>query len=249
MTGCVPHPLLQLKKNLFLFINTRRAKSASQGKISSRRVKNKQQIPLILKQKRKLKKWYNILRELNLLCQNILIKYPINIFSLPFLKVFPSTFRTSSVVLLIGTNYVICTCLKLSTKKLPANPEKLLCKQNKKEWPRSVVYLPKIPTTAKCLSTLYLAFWSAAAFPKEGEQKTLGLSVIFRVFSSFFVYSNYLAWNITTPVEIFFKEILRTVHSAWPDVKLRFCPWLLLFKYWTGGPDPSSSLCLYYVYL
>jgi hypothetical protein len=37
--------------------------------------------------------------------------------------------------------------------------------------------------------------------------------------------------------------------SALPEVELRFCPWLLLFEYWTGRPEPSSSLCIHYIYL
>ncbi len=37
--------------------------------------------------------------------------------------------------------------------------------------------------------------------------------------------------------------------SASPEAELRLCPVLLLFRYGTGGPDPSSSLCLHYVYL
>ncbi len=32
-------------------------------------------------------------------------------------------------------------------------------------------------------------------------------------------------------------------------MELRFCPWLLLFKYCTGGQDPSSFLRLHNVYL
>jgi hypothetical protein len=45
-----------------------------------------------------------------------------------------------------------------------------------------------------------------------------------------------------------FKE---TQHkgSISPEVELRFCPGLLLFKYCTGGHDLSSFLCLYYTYL
>ncbi len=38
-------------------------------------------------------------------------------------------------------------------------------------------------------------------------------------------------------------------NSAWSVVELRFCPRYILFKYLTGGPDLSSSLCTYYVYL
>ncbi len=37
-------------------------------------------------------------------------------------------------------------------------------------------------------------------------------------------------------------------NSGSPEVELSFCPWLTLFKYWTGWPDLSSSLCPYYVY-
>ncbi len=37
------------------------------------------------------------------------------------------------------------------------------------------------------------------------------------------------------------KEILRS-GSAWPGVDLRFCPWLLLFKYLTGGSQTSPYL-------
>jgi hypothetical protein len=40
-----------------------------------------------------------------------------------------------------------------------------------------------------------------------------------------------------------------TTRSAWPEVELRFCPWHLLFKYWTGGSDLNFSLCLLYVSL
>ncbi len=32
----------------------------------------------------------------------------------------------------------------------------------------------------------------------------------------------------------------------WPEVDLRFGPWHLLFKYWIGRPDLSSSLCSQY---
>ncbi len=27
------------------------------------------------------------------------------------------------------------------------------------------------------------------------------------------------------------------IGSSWPGVDLRFCPWLILFKYWAGGSD------------
>jgi hypothetical protein len=33
------------------------------------------------------------------------------------------------------------------------------------------------------------------------------------------------------------------------EVGLRFCPWVLLLKYYTGGRDPTSSFSLHYVYL
>ncbi len=45
----------------------------------------------------------------------------------------------------------------------------------------------------------------------------------------------------------FFKELLRDKLSltwGWAEVELRFCPWLLLFNYRTGGPEVISSLCL-----
>ncbi len=41
------------------------------------------------------------------------------------------------------------------------------------------------------------------------------------------------------------KEIRCTI-SAWPEVVLRFCTRL---QNWTGGSDPSSSLCPHYVYI
>ncbi len=31
-------------------------------------------------------------------------------------------------------------------------------------------------------------------------------------------------------------------HLSWPRVDLRFCPWLLMFKYWRGGPDLTGAL-------
>ncbi len=34
------------------------------------------------------------------------------------------------------------------------------------------------------------------------------------------------------------------ISSAWPELDLRFRPWLLLFWYWTDGSDLSSSLCV-----
>ncbi len=37
-------------------------------------------------------------------------------------------------------------------------------------------------------------------------------------------------------------------NSGSPEVELRFFPWLILFKYWTGWPDVSPSLCPYYLY-
>ncbi len=46
----------------------------------------------------------------------------------------------------------------------------------------------------------------------------------------------------------FFKNYC-TTRSAWPEVGLRFCPWLFLFKYWTGGSDLDFSLCFLYVSL
>jgi hypothetical protein len=46
--------------------------------------------------------------------------------------------------------------------------------------------------------------------------------------------------------EVQFCKKYFAIGSAPPEVDLRFCPWLLLSKYWTDGPDPSSSLCLHY---
>ncbi len=34
--------------------------------------------------------------------------------------------------------------------------------------------------------------------------------------------------------------------SSSPEVELWFYRWIILFKYWTGRPDLSSSLCPYY---
>ncbi len=37
-----------------------------------------------------------------------------------------------------------------------------------------------------------------------------------------------------------------TTNSSSPEVELRFCQWIILYKYWTGRPDLSSFLCPYY---
>ncbi len=57
------------------------------------------------------------------------------------------------------------------------------------------------------------------------------------------VYTNNLCMALLASSGRIFKELLRKIGSAWPGVDLRFCPWLLLFKYWTGGSNLSSSLC------
>jgi len=47
-----------------------------------------------------------------------------------------------------------------------------------------------------------------------------------------------------------FKELQYcATNSGPPEVELRFCPWIILFKYWTCRPDLGSSLCPYYVYM
>jgi hypothetical protein len=38
-------------------------------------------------------------------------------------------------------------------------------------------------------------------------------------------------------------------NSGLPEVELRFCPWIILFNFWTGRTDLRSSLCPYYVYM
>jgi hypothetical protein len=40
-----------------------------------------------------------------------------------------------------------------------------------------------------------------------------------------------------------------SVAPVTPEVELRFCPWIMLFKDWTGWPDLSSALFPYYVYV
>ncbi len=45
-------------------------------------------------------------------------------------------------------------------------------------------------------------------------------------------------------------EVLKkycTIGSAWPGFDLRFSPWLLLFKYWTGGLTWALPLCTYWL--
>ncbi len=49
----------------------------------------------------------------------------------------------------------------------------------------------------------------------------------------------YRGWNLK---ELLFNKL------GLPEVELRFWPWFILFKYWTGWLDLSSSLCLYYVW-
>jgi hypothetical protein len=51
------------------------------------------------------------------------------------------------------------------------------------------------------------------------------------------------------PKDNFSKELLRTkLTMTWDWVEVLFI-WLLLFIYWRGGPDLSSSLCPYFVCL
>ncbi len=48
--------------------------------------------------------------------------------------------------------------------------------------------------------------------------------------------------SILVPPGVEFLRKYRARDSPWPAVDLRFCLWLLVFKYWTGRSDLSSSL-------
>ncbi len=48
--------------------------------------------------------------------------------------------------------------------------------------------------------------------------------------------------SVTESSNFFFRN---TAHKA--QVGLRFCPWLLLFNYYTSGPDLSFSLCISHI--
>ncbi len=56
------------------------------------------------------------------------------------------------------------------------------------------------------------------------------------------LFRSYLPLSSAGSVVEFLKKYC-AIGSAWPGVDLRFCPWVLMFKFRTGGSYLGSSLC------
>jgi hypothetical protein len=92
-------------------------------------------------------------------------------------------------------------------------------------------------------------FWYIMLFHYRGTVRPFSLeaSRIYSLLSQFF--RLFFLVKFQSRLEFIFVEKYWATSSHWPEVELRFCPRLLLFKLWTCGSDPTSSLCLLHMYL